>query len=83
MEKRHRKVLRMKPLDLNSARVSSRRLGRALTLLHRASGQLKAATNAAPDRYHQQQLRRLAVDLRSLSAPLEGLAFFLEHRGGR
>jgi hypothetical protein len=73
----------MKPLDLNSDRVSSRRLGRALTHLYGASRQLEAACHSATDRYHQKQLRRLAVDLRTLSEPIAGLATFLERGGGR
>jgi hypothetical protein len=73
----------MRTLDLNSARVSSRRLGRALTLLNDASKQLSAATNAAPDRHHQNQLRRILVDLRELSWPIAGLASKLARGGGR
>lgn len=72
----------MKSLDLNSARISSRSLGRVLTLLHCASRRLEAITHRAPNRYYQQQLRRLSVDLRELCQPLEGLASHLE-RGGR
>ena len=67
----------------SSNRAASIRLARAVSHLQRAGQQLTAATHAAPTRYHQQQLRRLAVDLRALSAPIEGLASFLEHGGAR
>jgi hypothetical protein len=70
-------------LDLKSNRAASLRIARALSHLQQAGRQLRAATHAAPTRYHQQQLRRLTVDLRALSAPIEGLASFLERKGGR
>jgi hypothetical protein len=72
----------MKEVSHTPSRAASIRLVRAVSHLRRAGQQLSAATHAAPNRYHQQQLRRLAVDLKALSAPLEGLASFLEH-GGR
>ena len=63
-------------------RAASIRLARAVSHLQRAGQQLTAATHAAPNRFHQDQLRRLAMDLRALSLPIEGLASFLVH-GGR
>jgi hypothetical protein len=68
-------------LDLKSTRAASIRLARTVSYLQRAGQELIAATHAAPNRYHQQQLRRLAVDLRAISGPIEGLASHLE-RGG-
>lgn len=69
-------------LDLKLNRVASRRLARAVSHLQSAGQQIAAATQVAPTRYHQKQLRRLAVDIRTLSAPIAGLASLLE-RGGR
>ena len=63
--------------------LASIRLARAISHLQRAGQHLNAATYAAPNHYHQKQLRRLAVDLRTLSAPILGLASSLEHRGDR
>jgi hypothetical protein len=73
----------MSQLNSSSSRIASIRLARVVSHLQRAGQQLRAATHTAPTRYQQQQLRRLAVDLRALSAPIEGLASFLEHGGGR
>ncbi len=61
---------------------ASIRLARAVSHLQQAGKELSAATQAAPDRYHQKQLRSLAVDLRTLSMPITGIATSLE-RGGR
>jgi hypothetical protein len=57
------------------------RLARAVSHLHQAGTQLTAVINAAPSRYHQRQIRRLIVDLRTFSAPIESLASFLERAG--
>lgn len=66
-----------------SSRAASVRLARTVSRhLHQASKGLTAATHAAPDRYHQKQLRRLVADLRELSNPLAGIVMSLE-RGGR
>lgn len=73
----------MNRVSHTSNRAASLRLERAVSHIHRAGQLISAATHAAPNRYHQDQLRRLAVDLRALSAPIEGLASFLEHGGGR
>jgi hypothetical protein len=70
-------------LDPKLTRAASLRVARAASHLNQAVRQLTAATHAAPSRYHQQQLRRLAVDLRVLSEPIEGLATFLKRGGGR
>jgi len=70
-------------LDLKFNRAASIRLARAASHLHQAGKQLAAATQAAPDRYHQQRLRRLAVDLRELSLPLAGLGSSLNRGGGQ
>lgn len=70
-------------LDPKSNRAASLRVARAASHLKQAGQQLIAAADAAPTRYHQQQLRRLTVDLRAFSVPIEGLASFLEHGGGR
>jgi hypothetical protein len=73
----------MERVSHTANRAASIRLARAVSHLQRAGQQLTAATHAAPDRYHQQQLRRLAVDLRALSLPIEGLASLLGHGRGR
>jgi hypothetical protein len=65
-----------------SGRAASLRVERATYHLNSAGQQLAAATHAAPDRYHQQRLRRLLADLRGLSQPLSGIALSLA-RGGR
>jgi hypothetical protein len=70
-------------LDLKLNRAASLRLARAVSHLRRAGQQLTAATHAAPSRFHQNQLRRLAIDLKAFSAPIKGLAAFLEHGGDR
>ena len=59
-------------------RAASIHLARVASHLTQAGKQLSAATHAVPDRYHQQRLRRLAVDLRELSLPLMGLVSSLE-----
>jgi hypothetical protein len=65
-----------------SYRAASRRLARAVFLLHRAGEQLSAASQVSPDRYHRNKLETLAVGLRELSLPLSRIASHLE-RGGR
>lgn len=66
-----------------SNRAASLRVARAASHLHQAGKQLAAASHAAPDRYHQQRLRRLLADLRELSLPVAGLASSLERGGGQ
>lgn len=73
----------MPQVSHTSHRAATLRLARAVSYIQRAGQQLTAATQAAPTRYHQKQLRRLAIDLRAFSAPILGLASSLEHRGGR
>jgi hypothetical protein len=70
-------------LDPKLNRAASLRVARAVSHIQRAGQQLTAATNAAPDRYHQKRLRRLSVDLRELSQPLAGLVSSLERGGGQ
>lgn len=60
-------------------RSASIRLARAVSHLQRANRELTAATQAAPDRYHQNQLRHLAVDVRELSNPLSRIVWTLEN----
>jgi hypothetical protein len=69
-------------LQPKSTRAASRNISRAISHLHRAGEDLCAATRVVPSGYHQKQIRRLAVDLRALCMPIEGLAAFFE-RGGR
>jgi hypothetical protein len=71
------------PLNPKLNRVARLRLTRAVSHLQRAGQQLSAATHAAPNRYHQKQLRRLAIDLRELSSPIAGLASMLARGGDR
>ena len=66
----------------NSSRTASLRLARAVSHIQQAGQQISAAINVAPDRYHQQRLRRLEVDLRELSSPIAGLATILSRGGG-
>ena len=73
----------MSKVSHTNDRAASLRLTRAVSHLNQAGRQLAAATVAAPSRYHQKQIRRLSVDLRTLSAPIEGLASFLEKAGDR
>lgn len=70
------------PLDPKFSRAASIRLARVVSHLRRAGQQLAAATHPAPNPYHQEQIRRLAADLRELSSPLAGLLSAIE-RGGR
>jgi HAMP domain-containing protein len=72
----------MRQVSHTSSRAASLRLARAVSHLQRARQQLSAATHAAPNPYHQEQIRRLAADLRTLSQPIAGIASSLE-RGGR
>lgn len=65
------------------SRAATLRVTRAASHLNQAGKQLAAATSAAPDRYHQQRLRRLLADLRELSLPIAGLASSLERGGGQ
>jgi hypothetical protein len=65
-------------LELNSHRISSRRLARALVFLHRAERQMAGASQAAPDRYHQNHLHCIATGLRDLSIPLMRIVSRLE-----
>jgi len=62
-------------------RRASRQLGRALTLLHRASRQLEAASHSAPDRYNRDHLFNLSVGLREICTPLYRAASRLEKDG--
>ena len=64
-----------------SSRVASRRLTRAVTLLHRAGRQLSEASRTAPDRYNRERLLGLAIGLRDLSLPLSRIASGLEKGG--
>lgn len=73
----------MSRVSHNFNRVASVRVARAASHLNQAGRQLAAATDAAPDRYHRQRLRRLLADLRALSLPVAGLASSLERGGGR
>ena len=70
-------------LDLKLNRAASVRLARAVSHLQQARQHLTAATHAASNRYYENRLRRFALDLRAFSEPVEGLASFLEHGGGR
>ena len=71
----------MEPLEITSSRVASRRLARAVTLLHRAGRQLDSASQAAPDRFHRDRLRFFATGLRDLAIPLSRIASHLEKGG--
>jgi hypothetical protein len=62
---------------------ASRHIARVASHLNQAGKQLSAATQAAPNRYHQQRLRRLLADLRGLSLPVDNLASSLQRRGGQ
>lgn len=73
----------MNRVSHTSNRAASLRLARAVSHLQRAGQQLSAATNAAPNRHHQNQLRRLAIDLREVSLPIAGLASLLARGGDR
>jgi hypothetical protein len=64
-------------------RAASIRVARAASHLNQAGRQLAAATQAAPDHYHQQRMRRLLADLRELSLPIAGLASSLQRGGGQ
>ena len=73
----------MAQVSHTSNREASLRLSRVVSHLQRAGQQLSAATHAAPNRYHQKQLRRLAIDLREVSSPIAGLASKLKLGGDR
>ncbi len=68
----------LNPLNDNSSRTASRRLTRALTLLHRASRQLESASQSVPDRYNKAHLFNLSVGLREICIPLYRAASRLE-----
>jgi len=65
-----------------STHAASRRLARAVFLLHSAGEQLSAASHSSPDRYHRNQLNNISIGLRELCLPLSLIASNLE-RGGR
>lgn len=71
----------MARLERSSNRFASRRLTRAVTLLHRAGRQLDTASQTAPDRYNRDLLHNLALGLRELSLPLSRIASRLEKGG--
>lgn len=73
----------MNTVDHKAERAASRRLSRAVSHLQQAGQQLTAATQVEPNRYHQQQLRRLTVDLRAIAVPIEGFASFLKRGSAR
>jgi hypothetical protein len=62
----------------SSRRIASRRLARAVTLLHRAGRQLDGASHASPDRFHRDRLLSFATGLRELAVPLSRIASSLE-----
>jgi hypothetical protein len=64
-----------------SRRVASRRLAKAVVLLHRAGQQLRNASQSAPDRYNRDKLHILALGLRDISVPLSKLATLLHKEG--
>ena len=64
--------------NCTSPRVASRRVTKALTLLHRASLQLECASQSAPDRYNRDHLFNLSVGLREICLPLYRAASRLE-----
>jgi len=66
-----------------SNRIASRRLTRAVTLLHRAGRQLDGASRVTPDRYNRDRLHNLATGLRELGLPLTRIASRLEKGGAR
>jgi hypothetical protein len=68
----------MAPLNDTSSRTASRRLSRALTLLHRASRQLECASQSVPDRYNRDHLFNLSIGLREICLPLYRAASRLE-----
>ena len=73
----------LKPIELDnsSTRFASRRLSKAVTLLHSAGRQLDAASRAAPDKYHPDRLRFFATGLRDVTLPLYRIASRLEKAG--
>lgn len=64
-----------------SPRLASRRLARAITLLHRAGRQLDTASQSAPDHYHRDRLHCLVLGLREIALPLSRIATHLEKGG--
>jgi hypothetical protein len=68
----------MRKVEHTSNRAASRRLARAVSLLHRAGEQLSAASPALLDRYHRNKLHGLALGLRDLSLPLSRIVSELE-----
>jgi hypothetical protein len=73
----------MRRVEHVSHRAASRRLARAVSLLHLAGQQLLAASQASPDRFHRNKLRGLALGLREVSLPLSRIASVLERGGGQ
>jgi hypothetical protein len=63
---------------LSSNRLASRRLNQALNLLHRASRQLEAASQSAPDRFHKDENVSFALGLRGIGLLLGRVALRLE-----
>ena len=73
----------MAPFERTSSRAATRRVARALTLLNRAGRQLDSPSQVAPDRFHRDRLRFLAVGLRGFSIPLSRVAAHLAKGGPR
>lgn len=57
---------------------ASRHIARVASLLNRAEYHLSAASSAAPDHYHREQLHRLTSDLRFIGLPLAQISSALE-----
>lgn len=72
----------MTQVSHESYRAASLRLARVVSHLRRAGQQLSTASIAGLDHYHREEMHRLAVDLRSLSLPIELIAASLD-RGCR
>lgn len=80
-DRRHQKGVLMAQLNSTSHRIASRRLHRALILLHRASRYIEAASQSA-DRHHKDELLEFALGLREICIPLFRVAARLE-KGGK
>jgi hypothetical protein len=65
-------------LHPTSARIASRRLNRAVSLLCRAGQQLDDAASLAPDKFHRNRLYVFASGLRDLAIPLARIASHLQ-----
>jgi hypothetical protein len=61
-----------------SRRVASRKLARSLAYLHSAERQMASASQAEPNRYHQDRLRFITDGLSELSIPLTRIVSRLE-----